>query len=34
MAGVTWGLNPEGLRREQPDLLFDDPRDLVALAVE
>ena len=34
MAGVTWGLNPEGLRREEPDLLIDDPRDLVALATE
>jgi phosphoglycolate phosphatase len=31
MAGVTWGLDPEGLRQEEPDLLVDDPRDLVAL---
>ena len=34
MAGVTWGLNPEGLRREKPDRLVDDPADLVALAAE
>jgi len=31
-AGVTWGLDPEGLRRETPDLLIDDPRELPALA--
>jgi phosphoglycolate phosphatase len=34
MAGVTWGLNPDGLRREQPDLLVHDPADLVTLATE
>ena len=34
MAGVTWGLNPEGLRREGPDRLVDDPRELPALATE
>jgi phosphoglycolate phosphatase len=34
MAGVTWGLHPEGLRRERPDLLVEDPADLVALATE
>jgi phosphoglycolate phosphatase len=34
MAGVTWGLHPEGLRREKPDRLVDDPADLVALAAE
>ena len=34
VAGVTWGLNPEGLRREGPDRLIDDPRDLVSLATE
>jgi len=33
-AGVTWGLNPEGLRREEPHLLIDDPRDLRSLATE
>jgi len=32
VAGVTWGLAPEGLRQEGPDRLIDDPRDLVALA--
>jgi phosphoglycolate phosphatase len=32
MAGVTWGLAPEALRREEPDLLIDDPRALVDLA--
>jgi phosphoglycolate phosphatase len=31
-AGVTWGLAPEDLRRERPDRLVDDARDLVALA--
>ncbi len=34
VAGVSWGLAPEGLRREAPDRLIDDPRDLVALAEE
>jgi phosphoglycolate phosphatase len=34
MAGVTWGLNPEGLRQEEPDRLVDDPRELLALATE
>jgi phosphoglycolate phosphatase len=32
VAGVTWGLAPEGLRRARPDRLIDDPRDLAALA--
>jgi phosphoglycolate phosphatase len=32
VAGVTWGLAPEGLRREGPDRLVDDPRELAALA--
>lgn len=32
MAGVTWGLDPEGLRREKPDTLLGDPRELVRLA--
>ncbi len=32
IAGVTWGLVPDDLVREQPDRLIDDPRDLVALA--
>jgi len=27
-AGVTWGLDPEGVRREGPDRLVDDPRGL------
>jgi phosphoglycolate phosphatase len=34
VAGVTWGLAPEGLRQEAPDRLVEDPRDLVALAQE
>ena len=32
VAGVSWGLAPEGLRQERPDRLIDDPRDLVILA--
>lgn len=32
VAGVTWGLAPEALLREQPDRLIDDARDLPALA--
>ena len=32
VAGVSWGLAPEGLSRERPDRLIDDPRDLVTLA--
>jgi len=31
VAGVTWGLDPEGLRKEEPDRLVDDPRQLPAL---
>jgi pyrophosphatase PpaX len=34
VAGVTWGLNPEGLRREGPDRLIDDPGDLASLATQ
>lgn len=34
VAGVTWGLNPEGLRQERPDRLIDDPGDLVSLATQ
>jgi phosphoglycolate phosphatase len=34
MAGVTWGLDPEGLRRERPDRLVEDTRSLLALATE
>jgi len=30
-AGVTWGLDPEGVRREEPDTLVDDPRQLARL---
>lgn len=33
-AGVTWGLNPEGLRSEGPDRLIDEARGLLALATE
>jgi len=32
IAGVTWGLAPEDLRREKPDRLVDDARGLVDLA--
>ena len=32
VAGVTWGLAPEDLVREQPDRLIDDARDLPSLA--
>jgi phosphoglycolate phosphatase len=32
VAGVTWGLDPEGLRRAGPDRLLDRPADLGALA--
>jgi phosphoglycolate phosphatase len=31
-AGVTWGFHPRGLREAGPDRLFDDPRELAALA--
>ena len=31
VAGVTWGLNPEGVRQEGPDRLIDDPGDLASL---
>jgi phosphoglycolate phosphatase len=31
VAGVTWGFHPEALRAAGPDLLIDDPRDLVRL---
>jgi phosphoglycolate phosphatase len=31
VAGVTWGFHPEALRAAEPDLLIDDPRDLVRL---
>lgn len=34
VAGVTWGLDPEGLRREAPDRLVDEPRHLARLASE
>ena len=34
VAGVTWGLNPEGVRQEGPDRLIDDPEDLVSLATQ
>jgi phosphoglycolate phosphatase len=34
VAGVTWGLNPAGLRSEGPDRLIDDARGLLALARE
>ncbi len=32
VAGVTWGFHPRELRSAGPDLLIDDPRDLVSLA--
>jgi phosphoglycolate phosphatase len=32
IAGVTWGLAPDDLVREQPDRLIDDARDLLSLA--
>jgi phosphoglycolate phosphatase len=32
VAGVTWGFHPRQLREAGPDLLIDDPRDLVGLA--
>jgi phosphoglycolate phosphatase len=32
VAGVAWGLDPEGLRRAGPDRLIDRPADLVLLA--
>jgi len=31
VAGVTWGFHPGALRAAGPDLLVDDPRDLVSL---
>jgi len=31
MAGVTWGLDPMGLREEKPDRLVEHPRELVCL---
>jgi phosphoglycolate phosphatase len=31
VAGVTWGFHPAALRAARPDLLIDDPRDLVSL---
>jgi phosphoglycolate phosphatase len=30
-AGVTWGLDPGGVRREEPDRLVEHPRELVRL---
>jgi phosphoglycolate phosphatase len=32
VAGVAWGLDPQGLREARPDRLFDDPADLALLA--
>jgi phosphoglycolate phosphatase len=32
VAGVTWGLAPGDLRREGPDRLIEDPRELATLA--
>lgn len=34
VAGVTWGLDPDGLRQERPDRLVDDPRQLARLGAE
>lgn len=31
IAGVTWGFHPDALRAAGPDLLIDDPRELVRL---
>jgi phosphoglycolate phosphatase len=34
IAGVTWGLHPEGLRREAPDRLIDHPGEIATLITE